>query len=231
MKLFFIDKTPFISYKEVPKSQLKEEFQKRLSCILSSSYFKPNEARIERKNKLMWELDKILKDKNAKINEKIIKEYFPVQTWLNNPILRNKTKKVENINSVKNYWKILYTAMKLYDGIWLATPQIWLDFKMIAVCQLSNDKNEIISSEIMINPEIIEKSKETICNEESCLSLPWISWKVKRSNKIKVKYQTLEWEEKILETIWFNAAIIQHEIDHLNWILFFDRIKKTRNKS
>ena len=101
----------------------------------------------------------------------------------------------------------------LYKG--LAAPQIGIQKRLI-VCGLQGD------IKILINPEILEQSG-TYSNSEYCLSLPRHHRKtIKRSQKVTVTYRTLENTEKILVAKNSSAALLQHEIDHLNGILYID---------
>ncbi len=77
---------------------------------------------------------------------------------------------------------------------------------------------------VMVNPEILEFSSETCLGEEGCLSVPDERGQVERAEMVKVKYLTLQ--GKAVETIFhgFPARIVQHEVDHLNGILFVERI-------
>ena len=82
----------------------------------------------------------------------------------------------------------------------------------------------------MINPIITEKSKETIIWEEACISLPDCIGKVKRHKNIQVEFLSSEGKKKTKKYKNFNAVIIQHEIDHLNGILFMDKIEPEKKK-
>jgi peptide deformylase len=122
--------------------------------------------------------------------------------------------------------------MRENDGVWLAAPQIGKNLRIISTTQREEKKkeNKLIGEIIMINPEIIEKSKEMIVFEEACLSLPNIIWKVKRNKIITVQYLDLKWnlQKKKLKNL--NSTIAQHEIDHLDWILFMDKAMKEPKK-
>ena len=157
--------------------------------------------------------------------EKYIRANYPVQTWLYNKILRKKSVKVEKItNDIKEFEQILHTGMQIYDWVGLAAPQIGQNIRMIAICQLNKKGDTIISSKVLINPKIIETSSKTFVQEEWCLSLPWMEWKVKRYHKIKVKYQDIEGKKHEMNLSWINAGIVQHEINHLDGILFWDKV-------
>lgn len=157
--------------------------------------------------------------------ENYIRTNYPLQTWLNNDILRKKSVEVVNFTSkIKEFAKVLHKGMELYDGVWLAAPQIWENIRMIAVCQLNEKEDRIISSKVLINPEILEKSSKTFIQEEWCLSLPWMKWDVKRYQRIKLKYQDVDWRTHKISLDWTNAGIVQHELDHLDGILFWDKV-------
>jgi len=156
--------------------------------------------------------------------QKKIETDYPIQTGLNNHILRQKSKKVEKIDKkIKNFLKLLHNAQILYDGVWLAAPQIWESIRAISIAQLDNEWKKILFYEEMVNPEIIEYSDTTNIDLEGCLSLPWLEANVKRYDSIKVKYLNKNWDKKIMDSEMMNARIIQHEIDHLDGILYWDK--------
>ena len=76
----------------------------------------------------------------------------------------------------------------------------------------------------MVNPEILEHSEEKRKWEEGCLSVPELCWDVERWIWIIVKYQDKKWKQHIQKYSWFSAVVVQHEIDHLEWILFTDKV-------
>ena len=165
----------------------------------------------------------------ANMDKKQLKEYilqnYPIQTGLNNPILRKKSVPVDinKIQKLQDFAHILFEAMQIYDGIWLAAPQIWKNIRMIAVCQLDKSEKNVIWADVLINPKIIEKKWEYI-GKEACLSLPWLEWEVKRYKKVKVEYYDVLWQKKVIDAENLNAVILQHEIDHLDGILFWDKV-------
>ena len=157
--------------------------------------------------------------------EKRLKENYPIQIWLNNPILRTKSTQIDNFtDDIKQFVKILHKWMEIYDWVWLAAPQIWVNKRIISISQLNKKEDRIIFSDVLINPQIIEKSTKVFLSNEGCLSLPGMEGEVSRHFKIKVKYLDINWKKHELNAIWLNAAIIQHEIDHLDWILFRDKV-------
>ena len=97
----------------------------------------------------------------------------------------------------------------------MAAPQVGIQKRLI-VCGLQGE------IKILINPEIVEK-RGTITNSEYCLSLPQYERKlIARSQIVRVKYQTLENKEKIISAQSSYAALLEHEIDHLNGVLYID---------
>ena len=161
------------------------------------------------------------------MNIEFLKKEYPIQTWINNPILRTKSKKIENIDeNIRQFSDILLTLMYEYDGVWLAAPQIWENIRMIAITKwdIQGDRYNFIEDKVMINPEIIWHSQEQEIDEEACLSVPGRKGKVSRFKQIVVKYQTVDWKIKEEKLSWFNARIVQHEIDHLDGVLFVDKV-------
>ena len=160
---------------------------------------------------------------------KDIQKFYPIQTWVNNPILRRVSIKIEKIDDdIKIFGEELLELMQLNDGAWLAAPQIWKNIRMIATTQWKETKKDLkfLWESLMINPEIIEKSKEMLISDEACLSLPNFKGNVKRHKSIVVKYQDINWKDCIKKLKGLNAFIVQHEYDHLDGILFVDRLIK-----
>lgn len=160
-----------------------------------------------------------------------LKIFFPLQLWENNSILRKKSQKIEKITpEIREFWEILLELMREYDGVGLAAPQIWENIAMIATTQWKkvpqgkNADKDYLGETLLINPEIVDKSKEMQISEEACLSLPWKRGNVRRYERVIVKFQDLKGRTKKLKYSGFNACIIQHEIDHLEWVLFTDKL-------
>ena len=144
-----------------------------------------------------------------------------LQTGRDNEILRTKAKPVKEITKkTLKLIKEMQAAMKVEKGVGLAAPQIGVSERIILV---TLDEKKIIP---MINPEILEMSEETCIDEEGCLSLPEEFGNVTRAKYITVKYQTPKNEEMILKLSDFNARVVQHEVDHLNGILFTDYLEE-----
>ncbi len=138
------------------------------------------------------------------------------------PILRRTAKEVKVFDQeLKDLATAMAKIMYEDDGIGLAAPQVSVSQRMLVIGAKDGK-----SFKAYINPEITFFSKEKCVNEEGCLSLPKIYGLVQRSKKVHVKYQDLDgkWQKEKIKD--FNAIILQHEIDHLNGILFIDRVSK-----
>ena len=111
-------------------------------------------------------------------------------------------------------------------GIGLAAIQIGI-LKRLVVIDISKEK-EKRKPIFLVNPEIIYRSKETSVYEEGCLSLPGQFAEVERPAECSVKYIDYFGKEKELKANGLLATCIQHEIDHLNGILFIDYLSKLK---
>ena len=137
--------------------------------------------------------------------------------------LRKKGEPVEEITpEIKNLIEEMFNRMYVSDGVGLAAPQIGKSLNITVIDpSLGEDPSAKI---VLINPQIIESTGEQY-EEEGCLSFPGIAAHVKRSTKIKVRHKNLEGET--VETVAEGnlARIYEHEIDHLNGVLFIDHVK------
>lgn len=138
------------------------------------------------------------------------------------PILRQKAKKVEvfdeNLDSILEE---MIETMYVEDGVGLAAPQVGLSLRMFVM-----DYGE--GPIKVVNPQIVEKSEETEVDEEGCLSLPDIFEDVERARWIRVRFQNEKGEWVEAEYEGYPARVFQHEYDHLDGILFIDRISPAR---
>lgn len=151
-----------------------------------------------------------------------------IETWDKNKILRTVSEDIKQ-NELNKYIKLWQQMIKFIKDpenwwVWLARPQVWVNKRLIVVSMLKTWEDENFSTIMMINPKILEISNEFDIEEEWCLSLPWKHWKVKRSKEIKISFIDDRKNKKTLYIKWPRARIIQHEIDHLDWILFTDKL-------
>ncbi|SCY85426.1 peptide deformylase [Alkaliphilus peptidifermentans] len=133
------------------------------------------------------------------------------------PVLRKQSKTVDKIDErVLLLLDDMVETMYHADGVGLAAPQVGVLKRIIVI-----DTGEGLIE--LINPEIIKEDGE-ICDNEGCLSLPGISGKVVRPKRVTVKGLDRNGKETIIEGEDLLARAICHEVDHLQGILFTDRI-------
>ncbi len=153
-----------------------------------------------------------------------------IETWTDNEILRKVSDEIKP-TEFNTYLKLGKEMIKYIKnpknwGVWLAAPQVWYNKRMIVVSLLKDREDEKFPTIVMINPIIIDSSEETCIEKEWCLSVPWKKWEVIRPKNIKIAYIDDNKKQVILYLAWLSARIVQHEIDHLDGILFVDRVIK-----
>lgn len=139
------------------------------------------------------------------------------------PILKKKAELVKEITGdIRNLIDDMVETMYAAPGVGLAAPQIGRSIQVIVIDANAkdNDKRELIT---LINPQIIEQSGETMW-EEGCLSVTDYSADVKRAERVVVKGLDREGRERVVSGEGLLSIVLQHEIDHLNGILFIDRL-------
>ncbi|MGC8651039.1 MAG: peptide deformylase [Minisyncoccia bacterium] len=140
-------------------------------------------------------------------------------TGENNPLLRKKSQPVEHLTKeIRLLISQMKPIMETYDGIGLAAPQVGISLRII-VCEVED------KFYALINPEIIKTSKKTVTMTEGCLSLPNIYGDVERPERIIVKAINQEGEKIKFKAFGLLSRVIQHEVDHLDGILFIDKAK------
>ncbi len=141
----------------------------------------------------------------------------------NDEILRKKSRVVEEVNDrIRTLVKDMIETMYEANGVGLAAPQVGI-LKRVAVVDVGEGIH------VFINPEIIEKSGSCI-DVEGCLSLPGKQGQVERPEKIKVRALNENGEQFEIEAEDFFARAICHETDHLDGILFIDKLVKSEEK-
>ncbi len=120
----------------------------------------------------------------------------------------------------------MHATMSERHGVGIAAPQVYISKRVIIVASRPNERYPDapeMDAVVMVNPEILAFSPETCFGEEGCLSVPNERGQVERAQVVKVRYQTLT--GNVVETVYegFPARIVQHEVDHLNGVLFVDR--------
>jgi len=153
-----------------------------------------------------------------------------IQTWTDNPILRAIAKPVKETElhtiRVLTESMLAYIKNPKHHGIGLAAPQVGVSKRIVIVWLPINRDDEDYPIIAMINPVILTKSPETDIDEEGCLSLPGITGHIERSKTIEVEWRDIKWRKMKKKITGFGARVIQHEIDHLDWILISDKFLK-----
>ena len=140
--------------------------------------------------------------------------------------MKKKSLPIKNVDSsVKKLMDDMLETMYAAPGIGLAAVQVGV-LKRVVVIDLSKKKKK--TPLFFVNPEIISTSEEQVSYEEGCLSIPNQFAEIKRPNRCHVKYLDYNGKKKDLKADGLLATCIQHEIDHLNGILFIDYLSKLK---
>jgi peptide deformylase len=138
------------------------------------------------------------------------------------PTLRHRSKPIVRVDQeLKDMIDEMFEIMYEFRGVGLAANQVNLPIRLF-VANPSGDKEEGPEM-VFINP-VISKGKGTADAEEGCLSLPGINAQVKRNKSLNINAYSMDGTEINTEVDGFLARIIQHEVDHLDGVLFIDRL-------
>lgn len=156
---------------------------------------------------------------------------LPILTYPN-PKLRQKSTPVEHFDdNLHNLLDSMYETMMKRGGVGLAAIQVG-ESKRILIINIPRPGDNIQYKEDLleiINPTFLTQ-EESIDWEEGCLSVPNFYESIKRFNKVSIAYKDRYGNDKILQAEGFLAVAIQHEIDHLNGVLFVDKLPILRRK-
>ena len=144
------------------------------------------------------------------------------------PVLRRKAHKV--IDFGKDFQELvtnMVDTLRDAPGVGLAAPQVAVSQRLIIV-EYGDDEDENVPKKLFVvaNPEIVEKSEVMVAGVEACLSVPELVGEVERYEKIVVKGMNRHGKPQKIKAEGWLARIFQHEIDHLDGILFTDRTDK-----
>jgi peptide deformylase len=149
---------------------------------------------------------------------------------MGHPVLRAKARAIERADIkgavVQKLIDDMFETMGEYHGVGLAGPQVHEGVRLFVAMLEAGDEGDGPSEPIaIINPEITPATSEVVEDWEGCLSIPDIRGRVPRIREIKVRAFDRNGERIEISAANFSARIIQHETDHLDGILFFDRMK------
>jgi peptide deformylase len=153
---------------------------------------------------------------------------------LGNPILRHIAQSVKNVTG-ENIQKVidsLIETVALADGVGIAAPQISQSYRIFVVASRPNSRYPhapVMEPTAMINPKIRAHSQEMRKDWEGCLSIPGLRGLIPRYQTIEVEYTSRDGQicREVLSD--FIARIFQHELDHLNGLVFLDRLESTQD--
>jgi len=165
---------------------------------------------------------------------------YPIYVY-GTPILRKKTKEIEkSYPKLKELISDMYETMKFSEGVGLAAPQIGLAIRMFVVDATGTGKEEEGFDEddedltdfkkVFINPKITKQWGEVWTFNEGCLSIPDLREDVDRPEKLRIEYYDESFNFHDEEFDGTRARIIQHEYDHLEGIMFVDKINPLRKR-
>jgi peptide deformylase len=141
--------------------------------------------------------------------------------------LRDISRPVDAItDEIRALWDEMIEIMEAMPGYGLAAPQIGV-FQRLAVVDCSDERGRVVR---LANPEIVARSDETFTYEEASPNLPGVSAKVTRPARVAVSFLDADGDQvrQDFEDVW--ATSVQHQIDHLNGKLYFDRLSRTRRE-
>lgn len=154
--------------------------------------------------------------------------------YYGNPILRKKTAPLSDItDDIRQLVLDMAETMNEHNGCGLAAPQIHRSIALFITSFPRYDAEEnLLPGEIrvFINPKILAHSQELDTHKEGCLSIPKLREEVLRPIKITVQATNLEGEEFVEDFEDFDARVVMHENDHLNGVLFIDRLPLRKKK-
>ncbi len=153
---------------------------------------------------------------------------------LGNPILRNQAKPIDSVatEAITQLAKDLIATAEANNGVGIAAPQVSESCRLFILASRPSIRYPHapkMKPTAVINPVILSRSTEMVKDWEGCLSVPGLRGLIPRHQEIEVEYTTLE-GDRLRQTLTdFVARIFQHELDHLNGLLFIDRLETTQD--
>ncbi len=148
---------------------------------------------------------------------------------LPDPILRRKARPVSRFDAdLQTLVDDMVETMRQAPGVGLAAPQVGVSERVIVVEYMEDEEDEDAPKKlyVMVNPEIKKSSEETGLGIEGCLSVPGLQGEVERALEVTVKGRTRRGQPMKVKAKGWMARIFQHEIDHLDGVVFTDRATK-----
>lgn len=149
---------------------------------------------------------------------------------LGNPILRQKSQQVNNITDANLQELIdkLIITVEATNGVGIAAPQVSQPYRLFIIASRPSPRYPhapVMQPTAMINPRMIAHSQEKVKGWEGCLSIPGLRGLIPRYQRILIEYDHLSGQTQQAELTDFVARIFQHELDHLDGMVFLDRLE------
>ena len=150
------------------------------------------------------------------------------------PVLKKKAEKVSKVDDeIRQLLDDMLQTMYADAGVGLAAPQVGISKRIVVIDVNQEEGNDgSVNGEplFLVNPEIIWRSDEMVCGEEGCLSVPGQRAEVERHARVRVHYLDYNGKEQEILGEGLLAVCLQHELDHLDGILYIDRISRLKRQ-
>jgi len=163
---------------------------------------------------------------------------YPIRLY-GDPVLRRRARPVQDFSGIKKLAEDMLETMFEARGVGLAAPQIGLSQRLFVAVEYADEpegeerplRDLVRQVHVVVNPVLLHREGE-VEGLEGCLSLPGLyAEDVPRAERIQVAFQDEEGRERVLELEGYMARVFQHEMDHLDGILFFERLPKARREA
>ena len=136
---------------------------------------------------------------------------------------------MEDRNAVPALVEEMRAAMRLHEGIGIAAPQIGKPLRIFLIARdlFPAELQVKISSDVFVNPKLVRKSFKRTPREEGCLSVPRVFGEVPRASRVIIEAENLAGKKIRITASDLLAQVLQHELDHLEGVLFVDKAKTT----
>lgn len=153
---------------------------------------------------------------------------------LGDPVLRQMAQPIDNVydKTIQNLADNLLDILVTSSGVGIAAPQVSVPYRLLIVASRPNRRYPnapFMEPTVMINPHLVSHSGEVVKDWEGCLSVPGIRGLIPRYRQIEVEYTNRQGKQVRQELNDFVARIFQHENDHLNGMVFLDRLESLRD--
>ncbi|TBH17516.1 peptide deformylase [Thermus thermamylovorans] len=163
---------------------------------------------------------------------------YPIRLY-GDPVLRRRARPVQDFSGIKRLAEDMLETMLEARGVGLAAPQIGISQRLFVAVEYAEEpegeerplRDLVRRVHVVVNPVLLHQEGE-VEGLEGCLSLPGLyAEEVPRAERLRVEYQDEEGRPRVLELEGYMARVFQHEIDHLDGLLFFDRLPKARREA